>query len=250
MENKVNLLGVNIESVDLEEAFQRVLKLLPNRKGDFFCLTNIHVVMVCQKDPVLKKVLNQSAVNFPDGKGLAMGLNMLGHPIRFKVRGTDLMLRLCKHASQNRLKIFLYGSSEETLKKLKRSLREKFPGLYIAGAISPPFRPLSEEEDSLIVKAINDTESDFLFVALGAPKQEKWMSNHKGSIKPIQIGVGAAFDFIAGNIKQAPLWMQKAPLEWLHRMPQQKKKTIRRMLLVPPFFLKVFMQSRKKDYKK
>ena len=118
-----------------------------------------------------------------------------------------------------------------------------YPGINIVGSISPPFRELTEEEDARFVKEINDADPDILFVSLGAPKQERWMAAHKGRIKAVQLGVGAAFDFMIGEIKQAPVWMQKMPLEWLHRMPQQPKKTFIRMLVVPKFFFLVFLQS-------
>ena len=126
--------------------------------------------------------------------------------------------------------------------KLEKKLNKLFPGINIVGAISPPFRELTVEEDDEFIKEINDADPDILFVSLGAPKQEKWMAAHKGRIKPVQLGVGAAFDFIIGEIKQAPVWMQSMPLEWLHRMPQQPKKTFIRMLVVPKFFFLVFLQ--------
>ena len=152
------------------------------------------------------------------------------------------MLKLCSYAAKNNLKIFFYGNSEENLTALKVRLSALFPNINIAGAISPPFRSLTDDEDSAVVNRINDTDPDILFVSLGAPKQEKWMAEHKGRVKAVQLGVGAAFDFIAGTIKQAPLWMQKAPLEWLHRLPQQPRKTASRMLLVPSFFYLTFLQ--------
>lgn len=238
----INLLGVNFLPVSLDNAFQEVINYVPRKNGDFFCLCNIHVVMECRKDPALRDIINRSAANFPDGMGLVMGLKMLGCKFDFKVRGTNLMLKLCSYASENGLKIFLYGNTEENLVALKNRLAELFPGINIVGAISPPFRELNEEEDSEVVKEINDADPDIMFVSLGAPKQEKWMADHKGKIKAVQLGVGAAFDFIAGTIKQAPLWMQKAPLEWLYRLPQQPKKTAKRMLLVPGFFLRTFVQ--------
>jgi len=199
-------------------------------------------VMESYKDYSFRDIINQSAGNFPDGKGLVMGLGMLGHHFDFKVRGTDLMLKLCSYAAENGLKIFLYGNTEKNLGALKIRLNELFPGISIVGAISPPFRELTEEEDVRFVKKINDADPDILFVSLGAPKQERWMAAHKGRIKAVQLGVGAAFDFIAGNIKQAPVWMQRLPLEWMHRMPQQPKKTFMRMLLVPKFFFLTLLQ--------
>jgi len=238
----MTLLGIDLLPIDLNDAMQEVLYYIPKRSGDFFCLCNIHVVMECYKDHGLRDIINKSAANFPDGKGLVMGLGILGHHLDFKVRGTDLMLRLCSYAAANGLKIFLYGDTEENLVKLKRRLNDLFPGIDIVGAISPPFRELTEEEDARFVKEINDADPDIIFVSLGAPKQERWMAAHKGRIKAVQLGVGAAFDFIIGEIKEAPVWMQRMPLEWLHRMPQQPKKTFIRMLVVPKFFFLTFLQ--------
>jgi exopolysaccharide biosynthesis WecB/TagA/CpsF family protein len=193
--------------------------------------------MECYKDPVLRSLVNQSTAIFPDGLGVVIGLKLFGCHFKFKVRGADLMLKLCSYASTNHLKIFLYGSTERNLTTLQKRLKELFPQINIVGTISPPFRRLTEDEDSAFVSKINQADPDILFVALGAPKQERWMAEHRGRIKAVQLGVGAAFDFITGNLKEAPLWMQKTPLEWLHRLPQQPQKTIWRMRLLPPFAL-------------
>ena len=247
MTEPVNLQGIRILPVGIEEALRDVVRCITIKNGDFFCLANIHLVMECHKDPTLRNIINRSAANFPDGMGLVMGLRMLGCKFDFKVRGTDLMLKLCSYSSENNLKIFLYGNTEENLIAVKERLKELFPNINIAGAISPPFRRLNAEEDSVVVSKINNADPDILFVSLGAPKQEKWMAEHRGRIKAVQLGVGAAFDFITGGIKQAPLWMQKAPLEWLHRLPQQPKKTICRMTLVPEFFLRTLIQLIRSD---
>jgi len=237
----VNLLGVNFLPVGIEEAFQEVIKHIPEKRGHFFCLPNIHLVMECREDPVLRSMVNQSVANFPDGLGVVIGLKLFGCKFNFKVRGADLMLRVCSYAAKNNLRIFLYGNTEQTLTELKEKLMALFPDINIVGSIAPPFRRLTEDEDSEVVRKINDANPDILFVSLGAPKQERWMAEHRGRLNAIQVGVGAAFDFISGNLKEAPMWMQKTPLEWLHRLPQQPKKTMWRMRLLPPFaFLSLF----------
>lgn len=238
----VNLLGLNFLPVGIEDAFQEIIKHLPEKNGDFFCLGNIHLVMESRKDPALQNMVNQSVANFPDGLGVVIALRLLGCHFDFKVRGTDLMLKLASYASQNNLRIFFNGSTEENLLRLKERLKVLFPNINIVGTISPPFRRLTEDEDSAIVSKINDTDPDLLFVSLGATKQEKWMAKHRERIRAIQVGVGAAFDFISGNLKEAPLWMQKTPLEWLHRLPQQPRRTIWRMRLLPPFAILGFIQ--------
>jgi len=191
------------------------------------------------KNPGIKRILNGAAANFPDGMGVARALKMLGNRFEGRVRGADFMLKLCGYASDNNLKVFFYGNTNETLALLSNKLKNLYPELDIAGSASPPFRTLTKEEDDAYVKQINDSGADILFVSLGAPKQEKWMADHKGRVKAVQLGVGAAFSFLTGKVKQAPLWMQKTYLEWLYRLPQEPKKTIYRMLLVPEFLLRL-----------
>jgi N-acetylglucosaminyldiphosphoundecaprenol N-acetyl-beta-D-mannosaminyltransferase len=238
----VDLQGIKFLPVGMEGALQKVAKHIPRRKGDYFCFANIHVVMECHRDNNLKSILNNSAANFPDGMGVARALKMLGNRFGGRVRGADFVLRLCDYASKNNLKVFFYGNTEETLALLSEKLKGLYPGLNIAGAASPPFRSLTKEEDDAYVRQINGSEADILFVSLGAPRQEKWMAEHKGRIKAVQLGVGAAFSFLTGKVKQAPLWMQKTYLEWLYRLPQEPVKTIYRMSLVPGFLVRILMQ--------
>ena len=238
----VDLHGVKLLPVDLDEAVEVVAHSIPKRNGDYFCFANIHVVMEGIKNPEIKRILNGAAANFPDGMGVARALKMLGNRFEGRVRGADFMLKLCEYASANSLKVFFYGNTEETLARLSEKLKGSYPGLNIVGSASPPFRALTKEEDDAYVKQINDSGADILFVSLGAPKQEKWMADHKGRVKAVQLGVGAAFSFLTGKVRQAPLWMQKTYLEWLYRLPQEPKKTIYRMLLVPEFLLRLLVQ--------
>ncbi len=243
MTNPVDLHGIKFLPVGMEEALQEVAKHIPLRKGDYFCFANIHVVMECHRDNELKIILNNSAANFPDGMGVAWTLKFLGNNFKDRVRGADFMLGLCSYAANRNHKIFFYGNTPETLDKLKKKLTSLFPNINIVGAISPPFRILTKEEDDAYVKQINDSGADILFISLGAPKQEKWMADHKGRIKAVQLGVGAAFSFITGKVKESPVWMQKVGLEWLHRLPQEPIKTIYRMSLVPEFIIRTLFQA-------
>jgi len=242
MDKAVNLHGIKFLPFDIDRSLHEVVQSIPEKNGDYFCFANIHVVMESQKDTQLKEALDNATGNFPDGMGVAWALKFLGNRFRGRVRGADFTIKLCKYASKHNLKFFFYGNTEETLSLLKEKLNKLYPGLIIAGSISPPFRALTEEEDAAYVKQINDSNADILFVSLGAPKQEKWMAEHKGRIKAVQLGVGAAFSFITGKVKQAPVWMQKTGLEWLYRMPQEPKKTIYRMSLVPEFALRTLIQ--------
>jgi N-acetylglucosaminyldiphosphoundecaprenol N-acetyl-beta-D-mannosaminyltransferase len=249
MQGPVNLQDVKILPVDMEQAIQKVIAHIPQKKGDYFCFTNIHVVMECRKNNDLKGILNKSAGNFPDGMGVARALKMLGNWFEGRVRGADFMLKLCEYASKNGLKLFFYGNTDETLSLLSEKLKGLYPGLNIVGAVSPPFRDLTKEEDDAYVKQINGSVADILFVSLGAPRQEKWMAEHKGKIRAVQLGVGAAFSFLTGRVKQAPVWMQKTYLEWLYRLPQEPRKTAYRMLLVPEFLFRLLMQMVKERFR-
>lgn len=242
MPKSVDLHGLQFLAIDIDQALKTVTQHIPLKNGDYFCFANIHVVMESHKDQEFRTILNESTGNFPDGMGVAWALKFLGNNFEGRVRGADFMLRLCSHASENNLKIFFYGNTEDTLASLKERLQQLFPQINIVGTISPPFRPITKEEDEAFVTQINDANTDILFVSLGAPKQEKWMAEHKGGIKAVQLGVGAAFDFLTGRVKQAPVWMQRAYLEWLYRMPQQPKKTAYRMSLVPEFILRTLLQ--------
>jgi exopolysaccharide biosynthesis WecB/TagA/CpsF family protein len=241
-DGNVTLQGVKFSPVDIGGALQHVTDRIQRKDGGYYCLANIHVVMESHRDYGLRKVLNDATGVFADGMGTAGALKYLSHMFKGRVRGTDLMLRLCQYAANNSLKVFLYGNTEETLERLRGVLKSMYPRLNLTGTYSPPFRELSDEEDEKVIGMINKAGPDILFVSLGAPKQEKWMAVHKGRIKAIQIGVGAGFDYIAGNLKEAPGWMQKHYLEWLYRMHQQPRKTIYRMSLLPEFLIRLFIQ--------
>jgi len=236
------LLGVRFYPADIEEALGKVIGHISDKKGDFFCLANINDVMVSNKYKALKQVINLSTANFADGMGTAWALKLLGYKFKGRVRGTDLMLKLCDYAAKKNLKIFLYGNTENTLMDLREKLKTLYTDINIVGVLSPPYRELTPSEDWDIIDNINKSDADIIFVSLGCPKQQQWMAAHKEKIKPVQLGVGAAFDFIIGKVKPAPIFVQKIGLEWFYRMFQEPKKTIYRMLLVPVFIFKLLKQ--------
>ncbi|MDH7514094.1 MAG: WecB/TagA/CpsF family glycosyltransferase [Clostridiales bacterium] len=247
MKSPACLLGISFFPVDIKEALTEVVSRIPNRTGEYFCFPGVHLVMEGFKNPRIKNILNNSAGNFPDGMGVAWALKFSKkNSFKDRVRGVDFMVKLCQYAAQNNLKIFLYGNTKDTLIKLEERLKTVFPGINVVGSISPPFRPISKEEDKYITGQINAVDPDILFVSLGAPKQERWMAEHKGKIKSLQFGVGAAFDFIVGKVRQAPRWIQRAGIEWLFRLPQQPYKTIYRMSFFPEFVIRVLIELLKK----
>ncbi|MDH7513809.1 MAG: WecB/TagA/CpsF family glycosyltransferase [Clostridiales bacterium] len=230
--------------MNLREAVNEVLSHIPNRNGEYFCFPDVHLLMQGFRCPQIREILNNSAGNFPDGIGVAWALKY-AKKARFKgrVRGTDFFLELCCNAAKENLSIFFFGNTKETLSKLISRVKSLYDRINIVGAISPPFHPISEGEDDFMIRQINAANPDILFVSLGAPKQEEWMATHKGKIKALQFGVGAAFDFIINNVKPAPKCMQEAGLEWLFRLPQEPIKTIKRISLFPEFLIRVLIEN-------
>ena len=160
----------------------------------------------------------------PDGGPLSFIGRKRGYKNMQRTTGPSYMGAILQISSAKRYRHFFYGSTEATLDKLRVWIEEDHPGVLIVGMYSPPFRPLTDEEDRKIVEQINLAEPDFIWVSLGAPRQEKWMAVHQGKVNGLMIGVGAAFDYFAGNIKRAPEWMQKNSLEWFYRLLQDPKR--------------------------
>ena len=154
----------------------------------------------------------------PNGGPLSTVGRKRGHKNMERTTGPSLMGEIFKITSEKGYRHFFYGSGQETLDLLEEKLNENYPGIQIAGMYSPPFRPLTDEEDAAVIKMINDAKADFVWIGLGAPKQENWMAAHQGKIDGLMIGVGAGFDYFAGNIERAPEWMQKWNLEWVYRL--------------------------------
>jgi N-acetylglucosaminyldiphosphoundecaprenol N-acetyl-beta-D-mannosaminyltransferase len=172
----------------------------------------------------------------PDGAPVAWLMRRLGVHGQERINGPDLMWRYCIESAQRGESIYLYGAEPLTLNALVNKLLEKIPGLKIAGAYSPPFRPLTTDEDAVLVEAINASGAGTVWVSLGCPKQEIWMAEHRGRINAVMIGVGAAFDYYAGTIKRAPLWMQRNGLEWLHRISREPRRLWKRYLVTNILF--------------
>lgn len=225
-----SILGTNINVTNMKDTLDYIEENLETLKGDYICVSNVHTTVMAFRDIEYQKIQNQAAMALPDGKPLSIVSKMRGYRCAERVPGPDLMPEILARSTERGYKHFFYGSSENTILKLKEMLEKNFPGLQIVGMYSPPFRTLSEEEDLEIIKRINASGADFVWVALGAPKQEIWMYNHKNKINGLMIGVGAAFDFIAGTVERAPKWMQDLCLEWLFRISQDPGRLLKRYL--------------------
>lgn len=228
-----------IDVLDWPTALDRIAAWSAHRESRYICICNAHSVVSGKQDPAFARVIDEADMATPDGAPVAWMLRRLGHPTQPRINGPDLMWKYCAQAAGHGAdeSIYLFGSSPETLDILQQELLRAFPGLRIAGAHSPPFRPATPAEDDAIVRAINDSGAGVVFVSLGCPKQEKWMAAHRGRIHAVMIGVGAAFDFHAGTVSRAPLWMQQRGLEWLHRLVSEPRRLWKRYLVTNTLFI-------------
>jgi N-acetylglucosaminyldiphosphoundecaprenol N-acetyl-beta-D-mannosaminyltransferase len=201
--------------------------------------------MASGEDPELRAALLASSVNVPDGQPLVWAINSLGHSLAGRVYGPELMARACAHAATCGHRFYLYGGRNQgALVQLALNLRQRYPGVKIVGGYSPPHRPLSEEEQEAVVEEINRSRADVVWVGIGVPKQEKWMAQMRPQLDvPLLVGVGAAFDFHAGLVPQAPNWIQEAGLEWAYRFAHEPRRLWRRYVRYNPRFLTAFARQ-------
>ncbi|MDP3013321.1 MAG: WecB/TagA/CpsF family glycosyltransferase [Candidatus Subteraquimicrobiales bacterium] len=201
-------------------------------------VSNANDALLCKKDSKIKEAVNNSSLSVPDGISLVLLAKLKGYKLKKRVYGPDLMFEFLKLSEIKGYSHFFYGATEETLGLLIKNLKELFPGLKIAGTYSPPFKPLSKEEDAGVVNIINKANPDVLWIGLGCPKQQLWMYEHKDKLRiPVMVGVGAAFDFLAGTKLQAPRWIRDNGFEWLFRLVTEPKRLWRRYLVDCPLFV-------------
>ena len=223
-----NIMGVNIAAIDMDWLLEFTEKHIAELSGDYICVSNVHTTVTSYEDKSYCAVQNGGIMAIPDGGPLSTVGRKRGYKTMKRTTGPSYMGEILKISVQKGYSHYFYGSTEETLDKMNLKLTKQYPGLKIAGMYSPPFRPLTDEEDINIIAKINEVNPDFVWVGLGAPKQEKWMAEHQGKIKGLMVGVGAGFDYFAGNIERAPEWMQNNDLEWLFRLFQDPKRLFNR----------------------
>ncbi|EHR70155.1 exopolysaccharide biosynthesis protein, WecB/TagA/CpsF family [Burkholderiales bacterium JOSHI_001] len=231
------VLGAPIDVVGWDSALARLADWAARHESRYVCICNVHSVVTASGDPSFMRSLAGADMATPDGAPVAWMLRRLGATGQPRVSGPDLMLAYCQAASERGESIFLYGSTPQTLETLQLRLRERWPALKIAGAISPPFRPLTDAEDQAHVRAINASGAGTVWVSLGCPKQEHWMAQHRGCVNAVMVGVGAAFDFHAGTVARAPAWMRDNGLEWLHRLLSEPGRLWKRYLVTNTLFI-------------
>ncbi len=237
------ILNTYIDETTYTAACDRIQLLIQTQQSSYIVAANVHVVMTAYWHPKYREILDKAALVAPDGMPLVIGLRWLGARHQPRVYGPDLMLAWCDRATQTNLPIYLYGSTPETLQRLSKKLRHRFPNLRIAGMHSPPFRALTAEEEAADIERIRHSGAAVVFVGLGCPKQEEWMYRQLGKLDAVMIGVGAAFKFHSGEITQAPRWMMRLSLEWCFRLAKEPKRLWSRYLLTNTAFVLLFSQQ-------
>lgn len=231
------IMGVHIAVTDMARTVQCIQDHLERWRGEYICVANVHTTVTAYGDPAYRAVQNGAVLALPDGGPLSRYSRRKGFSQAQRVTGPDLMQQMLRSGDERPYRHYFYGSTPETLRLLRQKIEQQYPGAVIAGMESPPFRPLTPQEDAEAVARINAARPDFVWVGLGAPKQEQWMADHQGRVQALMIGVGAAFDYEAGNIRRAPAWMQRCSLEWLYRLLQDPKRLFKRYFVTNTRFL-------------
>lgn len=242
------ILNTRVDATSYEDATRRVVTWAKNREPRYVCVTSVHGVIEAQDNPRLRRVWNDADLNTPDGMPLVWGLRALGISEATRVYGPSLTLHVCRAAAERNLPIGLYGGTPESLNDFSAFLRRKFPGTQIACQISPPFRPLTDEEDKQYTQQIVESGARILLVGIGCPKQEQWMYEHQDRIPAVMIGVGAAFDFHSGRVRQAPRWVRQSGFEWLFRFAMEPRRLWSRYSRIVPRFMSAFGMQLTRHY--
>jgi exopolysaccharide biosynthesis WecB/TagA/CpsF family protein len=234
----LGVLGVNVSRVDYEAAVAAIIHAAQDQRSFGATALAVHGVMEAYRDRAFAETLNRLDLVTPDGQPVRWAMNLLGaRELKDRVYGPTLMLKVCEQAAVNRLPIFLYGSTQPVLDRLSRNLTKRFPDLIIAGMQADRFRDASPAEDEADTRTINESRARIVLVGRGCPRQEKWVAAHLGKVQAAMVAVGAAFDFHAGTLRQAPKILQDYGLEWLFRLLNEPKRLWRRYLILNPLFV-------------
>lgn len=231
------VLGIGVSVTDYDEAVSAIMGAVRRGRGAVVTALPVHGIVTAAADARLREQVARFELVVPDGQPVRWALNLL-HAARLadRVYGPELMLRLCARAAEEGVPIYLYGSLPEVLERLQSALSARFPELTIAGAESPPFRPLTPEEDRAAVERIEASGAGLVFLGLGCPRQDEFAAAHRATLRAVQVCVGAAFDFHSGNKRMAPPWMQRHGLEWLFRLHEEPGRLWRRYLVTNSVF--------------
>lgn len=234
---KVKLFDTWVSTATYEQYLQSILQLAEARKSSYVCFANVHMLMEASQKPAFKHVVNRADIVTPDGRPVSVLMNRQYKLKQERACGMDLLPDILREAEKSGLSVFFYGSTNEVLQAVTQKARQEFSSLKIAGAYSPPFRPLSREEDEAVVKMINASDANLVFVSLGCPKQEKWMYEHKRIVNACMLGLGQAFLTYADLEKRLPRWARDLSLEWAYRLYLEPKRLWKRYLVGNSRFL-------------
>ena len=243
MYEKLQIISLGIHHVSFSDTLDKVMEWGAKHRPSYVCFANAHSTVEAHKDKLFYDALERASLVVPDGKSVAVAAWMLHGKKQERIAGMDFMPSLLARANENSSKIFLYGSTPEVLTRLEKRLGRDYPAIQIAGSISPPFGPVSEEELSMHIDQFNASGAQFVFISLGCPKQEKWMAAHSSRINGVLLGVGGAFAVMAGLQPRSPLWMQKYGLEWLHRFMLEPRRMFKRYFINNFYFLFLLFKS-------
>ncbi|ESA37694.1 family glycosyl transferase [Leptolyngbya sp. Heron Island J] len=232
-----NVIGFPVTAESFDAQIDTMLSWAHQRLSKVVCVANVHMLVEAKCSAGFARVLHRADMLTPDGMPLVWVTSRLRKRKQDRVAGMDIMLSLCKKASKENISVFFLGSTPDVLWNMEQHLRKEFPELKIAGLESPPFRPLTIEEDAALVQRINDSGANMVLVSLGCPKQEWWMHTHKNRVKAVMVGLGGVFPIYAGEKKWAPVWVQKSGFEWLYRLLQEPGRLWQRYARTIPVFL-------------
>ncbi len=235
---RVNILGVGVSAVSLYQATRLIVDGLAGGARGYVTVTGVHGVTEAQTDPKFRTILNEAWMTTPDGMPLSWIGRSQGFGSMDRVYGPDLMLQVFAATQDGSVRHFFYGGNDGVAEDLKSAMENRFPGVNVCGTLTPPFRPLTDEEEYGLSESVRACRPDLLWIGLSTPKQERFMASHLGKLDvQMMVGVGAAFDFHTGRVSQAPYWMQMAGLEWLYRLCHEPRRLGRRYLVNNPLFI-------------
>lgn len=242
---RVNILGVGISAVDLQHAVNSSLSLIASGAKGYVCVTGMHGIMEAQLDSGFRAIQNSSFLTIPDGIPTVWIGRSTGHNNMEQVRGADFMLGLCRASATTGVRHFLYGGKPGVAPLLRDVLTRRFPGLQIVGTYTPPFRPLTPEEEADLKHTLEEARADVLWCGISTPKQERFMAQYLHTLPvSLMVGVGAAFDLNAGLLQDSPYWVQQCGLQWAHRLYQEPRRLWKRYVLNIPRFLWLYLMQR------
>jgi N-acetylglucosaminyldiphosphoundecaprenol N-acetyl-beta-D-mannosaminyltransferase len=241
--NCCSLLGMSVDEVDFDAVLAHVRRWYAASASRYICLSNVHMVMECYDHPQFRSIVNEADLVTADGVPVKWASRWLGLGKQRRVCGPDLAIKLCEMAAQEGIPVGFYGSTPQVVDALLRNVATRFPTLHVPFRHSPPFRLLTAEEDDRIVRQIDEAGVRILFVGLGCPNQEQWMAAHRGRISATMLGVGYAFDILAGTSTRAPVWLQNIGMEWCFRLVLDPRHLWRRYLKHNPRFLVLVLRQ-------